>query len=233
MLAGRELDSFFFTKSWCFAGHQRGWHLRGLTLGTPSLWCSLRLQSSLKDIGVLPIKPCQKGAQAVCPAARVLRDDWCPSPLAWPHLFPEGLQKDTPIVAPWVWDWGIHISAVKEETCIFPSQSQSKCSNCCCCFMSMCCFSPYSGKGAGAWNLIRKRHLTQHSWAVLSSAFPKVVPCWPARIWFFVSKSSGLHGEAGERDTQWNAAVLSITTPKPFYEASYSRRGPADWNDCL
>lgn len=87
MLAGHELNSFFFTKSWCFAGHQRGWHLCGLTLGTPSSWCSLRLQSSLKDIGVLPIKLCQKGAQAVCPAARVLRDDWCPSPLAHPHPF--------------------------------------------------------------------------------------------------------------------------------------------------
>lgn len=41
-----------------------------------------------------------------------------------------------------------------------------------------------------------QKEVTQHSWTVLSSALPKAVPHWPARIWFFVSKSSGLQGEA-------------------------------------
>lgn len=42
-----------------------------------------------------------------------------------------------------------------------------------------------------------QKEVTQHSWAVLYSALPKAVPHWPAWIWFFVSKSSGLQGEAG------------------------------------
>ena len=42
-----------------------------------------------------------------------------------------------------------------------------------------------------------QKEVPQHSWAALSSVVPKAVPRWPVQIWFFVSKSSGLHGEAG------------------------------------
>lgn len=50
----------------------------------------------------------------------------------------------------------------------------------------------------GIWGLkLDQKEVPQHSWAVLSSAVPKVVPYWPVWIWFFVSKSSGLHGKAG------------------------------------
>jgi len=50
----------------------------------------------------------------------------------------------------------------------------------------------------GIWGLKPdQKEVPQHSWAVLSSTVPKAVPCWPVRVWFFVSKSSGLHGEAG------------------------------------
>lgn len=50
----------------------------------------------------------------------------------------------------------------------------------------------------GIWGLKPdQKEVPQHSWAVFSSAVPKAVPCWPVQIWFFVSKSSGLYGEAG------------------------------------
>lgn len=50
----------------------------------------------------------------------------------------------------------------------------------------------------GIWGLKPdQKEVPRHSWAMLSLAVPKVVPHWPVQIWFFVSKSSGLHRKAG------------------------------------